>query len=364
VTAAADAAPTISTIGNQTTTRGTPVSVTFTVGDDKTAVGSLVVTASSSNTALVGSSNVALSGTGASRTATITPVADQSGTAEITLTVADAGNKTATSKFTLTVTTPAAVEGDFNGDGKPDILFQDNDGFVAAWFMNGANLSSASFLIPSNSGDPAWRISATGDFNRDGEEDLLFQHTDGSLAVWYMRDIEMTSPTLLSPSTTGDANWRVRGTGDLNADGNIDLVFQHTNGTVAAWLMNGVTLSSATLLNPSTVGDTNWSIAAVGDLNGDGKADLTLQHTNGSLGIWLMNGTSLTTASFATPSNPGAGWRVAGATDRNADGKADLLFQHTDGSLGVWFMNGASLSSASLLNPASSGGTWRVVGPK
>jgi hypothetical protein len=38
----------------------------------------------------------------------------------------------------------AAETGDFNGDGKSDILWRDtNTGTVAIWFMNGLQVSSA-----------------------------------------------------------------------------------------------------------------------------------------------------------------------------------------------------------------------------
>ena len=37
-----------------------------------------------------------------------------------------------------------AETGDFNGDGKSDILWTDNAGNVGTWFMNGAAISSTS----------------------------------------------------------------------------------------------------------------------------------------------------------------------------------------------------------------------------
>lgn len=49
--------------------------------------------------------------------------------------------------------------------------------------------------------------------------------------------------------------------------------------------------------------------------------------------------------------------------DLNKDGKMDIVFQHTDSTLAVWFMNGSSLSSAQLLAPSNPGGSWKVVAP-
>ena len=269
---------------------------------------------------------------------------------------------------TMTFTTlsgPAIGKADFDRDGKPDILFQDAAGFVATWLMNGATLQSASFLTPSNVGDLNYRVSGTGDFNRDGQEDILFQHTDGTLAVWYMNRTSQTGAELLKPSNPGDRNWRVAAVADLNKDGKMDIVFQHTDGTLAVWFMNGINLSSASLLSPSNPGDRNWRVIGVGDFNADGDQDLAFQHTDGTLAVWHLNGTALKQTTLLSPSNPGdSRWRAVGVVDRNGDGKVDLLFQHSDYSLAVWSMNGVTLSSAQLLSPSNSGATWRVVGPK
>jgi VCBS repeat-containing protein len=103
VTAVNDA-PTISSIGNQTINEDASLGpVAFSIGDIETAAGSLIVTASSSNTALVPTGNIVLDGTGANRTIALTPVAEANGTTTITITVSD-GSRSATRTFTVTVT--------------------------------------------------------------------------------------------------------------------------------------------------------------------------------------------------------------------------------------------------------------------
>jgi hypothetical protein len=100
-------APTISSIANQTTAQNTLTSpLAFTVADAQTAPGSLAVTASSSNPALLPNGNIVLGGAGANRTVRLTPAANQAGTVTVTLTVTD-GALSATSSFSLTVTAPA-----------------------------------------------------------------------------------------------------------------------------------------------------------------------------------------------------------------------------------------------------------------
>ena len=95
--------PTITDIANQTIARnGTTGPLGFTVGDVETAAGSLTVSGSSDNTTLVPNTNIVFGGSGANRTVTVTPAANQSGTATITVTVSD-GQLTASDTFVLTV---------------------------------------------------------------------------------------------------------------------------------------------------------------------------------------------------------------------------------------------------------------------
>ena len=96
--------PTISDITNRSTNEDTATSaIPFTVGDNESSPGSLILSGSSSNTALVPNGNIVFGGSGANRTVTVTPAANQSGTATITVTVSD-GFATASDSFVLTVT--------------------------------------------------------------------------------------------------------------------------------------------------------------------------------------------------------------------------------------------------------------------
>jgi len=96
-------APTISDVADQSTNEDTATgAIGITVGDVDNAAAGLVVTASSSNQALVTDANLVLGGSGTGRTLVATPEADANGTTTITLTVSD-GNLTATDTFVLTM---------------------------------------------------------------------------------------------------------------------------------------------------------------------------------------------------------------------------------------------------------------------
>ena len=96
-------APTISNINNITTNEDTATSaIQFIISDPETAAGSLTLSGASSNTTLIPNANIVFGGSGASRTVTVTPASNQSGTATITVTVSD-GTLTASDTFVVTV---------------------------------------------------------------------------------------------------------------------------------------------------------------------------------------------------------------------------------------------------------------------
>ena len=100
----ADDLPSGSAIGPQTVVENRVLGpLSLTVGDDLTPAGSLVVTGSSSNTAVVEDNDIVIGGSGTSRDITVTPVALANGQTTITLNVSD-GFHTTPVTFLLTVT--------------------------------------------------------------------------------------------------------------------------------------------------------------------------------------------------------------------------------------------------------------------
>ena len=96
-------APVISVMEDVQTQEDIPVDgIEFTVGDAEKEADTLTVTATSGNTDLIPNDNIAINGSGENRSITVTPAADQNGTAVITVTVND-GEMTANRQFTVTV---------------------------------------------------------------------------------------------------------------------------------------------------------------------------------------------------------------------------------------------------------------------
>ena len=91
---------------------------------------------------------------------------------------------------------------------------------------------------PFNPG-PSWQIKGTGDFNGDGKSDILWQGSDGTPAIWLMDGINAVAVGAVGPFNPGPS-WQIKGTGDFNGDGKSDILWQNSDGTPAIWLMNGM----------------------------------------------------------------------------------------------------------------------------
>ncbi len=98
-------------------------------------------------------------------------------------------------------------------------------------------IAGASFTVTQD----AMTISAAvHDVNGDGLSDLIWQHqTMGYLATWYLSGPNVVGSRMLDIDRVADTNWKVVGSGDLNGDGYADLVWQHTQGYLATWYLHG-----------------------------------------------------------------------------------------------------------------------------
>jgi len=113
------------------------------------------------------------------------------------------------------------VTSDFNGDGKSDILWQNDNGQVAIWELNGTTVIGGGLV--GNPG-PSWEVIATGDFYGDGHSDILWQNDSGEVAIW-----ELNGTSVIASASLGnpDPSWHAVATGDFNGDGTSDILFQN-----------------------------------------------------------------------------------------------------------------------------------------
>jgi subtilisin family serine protease len=231
---------------------------------------------------------------------------------------------------------------DFNGDGNADMLFRRaSDGMLSLYLLNGPQLLGAQELGAIGTD---WDLVGTADFNGDGRADMLFRRrSDGMLSLYLMNGFQILQAQLLG----GVGNdFRVRGVADFNGDGRADILFRReSDGMLSLYLFNGFTNIGAQLLG--AVGP-DFRLLGVGDFNGDGRADMLFRRpTDGMLSLYLLNGFQIIGAQLLGA--VGLDFTLLGVGDLNGDGRADMLFRRSDGLLTGYLMDGFQLLAAQAL---------------
>jgi hypothetical protein len=213
VTSGPNTAPTIANVADQSANEDTfegPIG--FTVGDAETPASSLVVTAASSNTTLVPTSGLTLGGSSGSRTLTVNPAADQSGTTTITLTVSD-GGLTATDTFvqTFVAVNDAPTIGDVTnrstttGVAVGPITFSVGDLETSAGSLTMSGSSSNTTLVPNGNvtfgGSGASRtITVTPAAGQTGSTLVTITVSDGALTTSDTFSVTVTASANTAPT--------------------------------------------------------------------------------------------------------------------------------------------------------------------
>jgi 6-phosphogluconolactonase (cycloisomerase 2 family) len=215
-----------------------------------------------------------------------------------------------------------AGTGDFDGDGDDDILWRHEQGSVVAWEIeDGAVLENHDVAVAGTS----WHIRGTGDFDGDGDADIPWHHDQGQVVTWEMEDSAFVASHSLAAA---GFPWRITGTGDFDGDGDADILWRHDEGQVVTWEMeDGAFVVNHDLSQASD----SFHIAGTGDFDGDGDADILWLHEEGQVVTWEMeDGAFVVNHDLG---NVGPAWQIAGTEDFDSDGDADILWRHDQGAI-------------------------------
>ena len=221
--------------------------------------------------------------------------------------------------------------GDFDGDGKADVLWRNSStGENYVYFMDGLNIKPTEGYIRTVA-DLSWKVAGIGDFNGDGKDDILWRNTVTGENYVYPMDGLTILGTEGYLRTVADTTWQIVGVGDFDGDGKSDVLWRNSaTGQNYLYPMDG------TAIKPTegylrTVADTTWQVKGVGDFDGDGKADIVWRNsTSGQNYLYPMDGTTIKATEgylrTVVGHRPGRSWRWATI---DGDGKADILWRNS-----------------------------------
>jgi hypothetical protein len=246
------------------------------------------------------------------------------------------------------------VSGDFNKDGKPDLavanVFPDNNG-LAVLINNGSGAFASPVFyslgaLPDTAGGPTSNLIAVGDLNGDGNLDIVT--ADGAFANNDVSVLLGNGDGTFGRLTNWVANQQPVGIaiGDFNADHKPDLVVANLASNDVSFLTgngDGTFRAPHVYANISSPGP-----VVTGDFNGDGKQDIIIGNTASLTGVILteMLGNGDGTFQPATTINanvatPALGQAVAlAAADLNGDHKLDLVMLDGNHNVDVFLGNG------------------------
>ncbi len=244
--------------------------------------------------------------------------------------------------------TPLSLSGQFSSDGTGfgAILVRDGSSVLPTSQIGRFDRAIFNFAPVADVGS-MWNILGIGDIAGSNKSSVLARNSTDDVRADTSNGSGSSSISTILRKAKPD--WVLAAVIDLDGDGKADMVWRYTktgtndSGVIFAWFMTGdpSTLSVADVIYRGGA-PLSWSLIGGVDLNGDGKGDL----------VWLSPGNeirSLTSTSRGTWVNERIGQLPPGYSiqklgDFNADGKGDILFKDATGRVKIWLMNGTTIA--------------------
>src|SRR5262249_2451539 len=116
---------------------------------------------------------------------------------------------------------------DHSGDGKSDILWRNSaTGQNYLYPLNGTTILAAEGFLRTVA-DQSWQVAGTGDFDGDGKADILWRNSaTGENYIYFMDGRTIANEGFIR--TVADQNWQVAGVGDFDGDGKADILWRNS----------------------------------------------------------------------------------------------------------------------------------------
>ena len=251
---------------------------------------------------------------------------------------------------------------DFDRNGFSDFVLQNTNGQVALWLRPGTNYLST--LVNRGVGPGVgWKVVDAADFDYDGQTDLLFQHTDRQMEIWFMNRTNVRSAKILHDGRPVQLGWRAVGCADFNRNGYPDILFQTTDGSMALWYMTNDFVGAFAINSGWSAGD-GWSAIAVNNFKIHKTSDILFRHYNGNLKLWAMDHVDVV-KQVELPSGPAnSAYRIA-AVGQFATNLTDIVWQMPDRKVAAWDISeGEYTGFIWCNNHVAVPPGWQIVAPK
>jgi hypothetical protein len=240
--------------------------------------------------------------------------------------------------------------GQLDSDACHDLtLWDPANGNVWAYLMEGKEKREERFVLDEDHLNYA--PVSTGDFDRDGKSDLILRGPGNGV---YARFLDGTTPgPLYRVGGASAALWQAVSGTDLDGDGCADILFRRvTDGVVYAWMMNpGRPPTVRTIARIGSANPARWTlVTGTGDLTGDRSLDLVWRQIPAPhrIYLWIMGSPVVMGISPVAPMAPE--WQCEGGGDFSGDGKYDLLWCFpVTWDMKLWEMDGTSVISEETL---------------
>jgi large repetitive protein len=249
---------------------------------------------------------------------------------------------------------------DFDGDGKLDaamtmIIHGGNTGYIDV-FRNTSIPGTISFDAPKYFTTGSYPVHiAVGDLDDDGKPDLAVVN-NSSTYISVFRNTSSpgnTSFALQIPFPVRNFNTACTYIGDVDGDGRADIISTNLNDSTISIFRNTTSTVGAISMAPRLDLDATYrnTFVSMGDIDGDGKADMILSSGYyGGVGAGLTDSNIMVFRNLSTPGSisfapvakfiTSIGPYNVALNDLDGDGKPDMI--GGDGSEDIWLLKNTS----------------------